>query len=483
MIPATIDTHIRVKKRHLPDDSEVDIKAALSLKNEDKKKAIRERVRAAHLLPEWIVLWRDSIMGDELVLPRGFASDFINLVEQYGQTVDWIDNRVDIPLDSEYANDLTRIDLRDHQISAVEDMLHNEQGIYKAPPGSGKTVAVLEAIRRSRQRAIILVDKSGLAEQWVQRAKYFLGVDIGFIGDQTFDPGEITVALKQTLWSRRKELQMEDFFDEWGFVAYDECHHVTADTYQYIVQQFPARYLLGVSATPARVPWTFPIAESLLGPVIHETRREDLTEEGFLVKPKIIVVPTNFDFNFHGTFVHKKRRIQNNYQKGMVELVENNSRNNRIVDIICRGPDHAHVVTSRRIEHLVRIQKMIQSRDVFDPDRVVVMTGKDSRERRTEIGKMADDSCCVILSTVLDEGIDIPRLDRLHLIWPERNIASIRQKIGRVERGANGKLSAKVFDYYDAKVGLLRSQFQDRMSGIYRAEGMEVEYLDPTADS
>lgn len=473
-IPVFIGTHLRVHERDLPPGVAQEAKEALQIPNEAKVQARREKLPEWIQMPDYIELWRYDGHG-RLVLPRGFLSSFIKgLSNEY--KFEWEDERTLVPMDEEFLSYLNPITLRPHQEPAVRAMLHAENGIYEAPPGSGKTITVLEAIRRSQQRAIILVDKSNLAEQWRLRAKEFLGVETGMIGDGVFDPGEITVALKQTLWARRHQLKREGFFDEWGFVAYDECHHITAETYQFVVQQFPSRFLFGVSATPARVPWTFPIATGLLGPIIHRTRRDFLQGQGILMRPKIKVVATDFSYQFTPTKINKGGyRVGNNYPRMMKALVEDTSRNRSIAELIAAHPERHILVVSQRLEHFKRIRDQLGWMQY--QGKCLEMTGKESRQERMKIQQIANEEPCVVFSTVADEGVDIPRLDMVVLIWPTKNISKIRQQIGRVERGHSDKPDPLVFDFYDARVPVLKRQFSDRCAGVYKAEELDLEYV------
>lgn len=470
-IPAEIGTHIRVRERDLPPGAADELKEALSIPNRDKELARREKLSDWFLMPDTIDLWRYD-GHNRLVIPRGFKSQF----EKGLGRIHWSDCRKSVAMDEEFLHDLRRIRLRPHQEPAIRTMLEQECGIYEAPPGSGKTITILEAIRRSGQRAIVLVDKSNLAEQWRQRALQFLGVETGLIGDQTYDPGEITIALKQTLWSRRFELKQDGFFDEWGFVAYDECHHITAETYQFVVQQFAPKFLIGASATPSRVPWTFPIATALLGPIIHRTGRDRLRDQGILMKPDIKVVPTTFEFKFRQTAINSRGyRVGNNYPKMMKELVKDNSRNNHIAECILSHTDRHILVVSRRLEHFTEIAKRLRKLEY--PNKILEMTGKESRSERMAIQAYANENPCVVLSTVADEGIDIPRLDMVMLIWPTKNISKVRQQIGRVERGFPNKPTPLVYDFYDSRIPVLKRQFSDRCAGVYKAEDLSIEYL------
>ena len=116
--------------------------------------------------------------------------------------------------------------LRAWQGPAVEVMRSHHQGIYKAPAGSGKTVAVLALIQQLACRSIVIVNTKDIVWQWNERAAEFLGESypVGQIGDGIFDVSPyLTIATAQTLHSRFDSLEAEGFFDEFSLVCLDEC--------------------------------------------------------------------------------------------------------------------------------------------------------------------------------------------------------------------------------------------------------------------
>lgn len=474
-VPVTVDTHVRVHESFLTPLIVDEIKEALSIPNKAKLNARKEKLPDWRDLPDSIIMW-DYDEKDRLKLPRGFQKKLSEGLGKAGYEIDWRDETSSIEMDEEFYSELTPITLRPHQVPAVNAILESKNGIYKAPPAAGKTVSILEAIRRSGQRSIILVDKSELQEQWVRRIKEFLGVDAGRIGEGEFDPGEITVALKQTLWRRKDELLYFGFFHEWGFVAYDEVHHVTAETYQFVVQQFCPKYLIGASATPVKIPWTFPIARNLIGPIIHTTTSEELQDSGYLMKPRIRVIETDFNFNFRPTYINDGGyRVGSNYQKLIKEIITNKNRNQLIVDSILERPDKRILVTSARHQHFDELEKLLI--EYKYPRSIMRLTGKENRDERLYVIECIRSSPGVIFSTVADEGLDIPTLDTLIIAFPTRNIRTIRQKIGRVEREAPDKQQPEVLDIYDPLVGPLKNQFRERLYGIYKTEKMDIEYV------
>ena len=59
------------------------------------------------------------------------------------------------------------------------------------------------------------------------------------------------------------------------------------------------------------------------------------------------------------------------------------------------------------------------------------------------------------------EGLDIPRLDRLHLATPQKDYAVITQSIGRVARTFDGKKQPICYDYVDT-FGMFENMYKLR---------------------
>src|SRR6185436_20442546 len=108
------------------------------------------------------------------------------------------------------------------------------------------------------------------------------------------------------------------------------------------------------------------------------------------------------------------------------------------------------------------------------PDPIYRLTGQDSNDHRKMVKAAMDDHPCVVLSTVADEALDAPRLDRLHLVFPQKNAGLVTQIVGRVERKAEGKTDAIIFDYVDGKVGPLEKQWRVRRFDVYEPRGYRI---------
>lgn len=476
---AVIDKQVTLIKDKFPESLLDYLRKNVSIKNPAKMVAQKEHLYGWWKMDDYIELWTED--EKNFYIPRGYALERMEL--------DYLDKRSKAFVDY---FDLSQVNLRDYQIKALKEILDKAQGVWIAPPGAGKTTTTLEAIRRSNQRALIIVDKTNIAEQWRERAKQFLNKDIGLIGDGVYDEQDITVVLQQTLWSRKDQLKKKGFFDAWGFVVVDECHHVTSDTFQQVISEFSSFYRIGISATPYKARGYEDIVDIILGPTFHETEKNSLRKKGWLIKPKVKIWSTNFEHDYFSThkangvdcYVEsctrdvKKRRHQNNYADITNALVENYERNLKIAENISRELKDGHciVVLSRRLKHLDTIALMVASISGSYKWNYQ-FTGKQTTDERMEVVKRADEGKCVLYSTIADEALDIPRLDRVHLAWPTRNTDLIIQQVGRIERPHKDKKDAIINDYLD-DVGPLRSQLKERAYNVYIKDKLTIEVED-----
>lgn len=440
---------------------------ALEFDNPEKIKQRSQRVFGWQNLPDKIVLWWR--VGDLLIIPRGFALRFKKGLETGGHDVEWKDRRI--------SKRHSKLDaakspvLRDYQSKAVDRIIAVQQGIYRAPPGAGKTVAILEAIRRTQQRALVIVDKINIAEQWRERIAEHLGVESGLIGDGAWEDRQaISVALQQTLWSRRLELDNRDWWSNFGFVCLDEMHHVPANTYSSVLQRFPARWRIGASATPDMHEEWMPLAHAVLGEIVHETTYAELEDEGVTVKPRVVAVRSDFDYPFR-----RDARGRNNYTQMVGALAIDQARNSRIADVLEREKGHHVLVVSDRLEHLRQLRAYAWSRG-WDPWDMHDFTGKQTRQQRKEIvSKITDSKQSLTFSTIAREALDVPPFDRIVLAWPVKNTGAVEQYIGRIRRTFPGKSDAVVYDVFDQRVGVLRNQFKKRRA-FYARQDLELNF-------
>lgn len=469
-IKIALDHKLRTPASALPPDVRANVIEALTIPNQAKFAALKAKEWDADLLPDTIPLY--SFERAQLVMPRGFLGDFLHGLVASGHSFQLDDQRTW----KEIFHAGQKMLLRPWQEPARDAMIEHEQGIYKAPAGSGKTVTALAVIRKLGCKSLVIVNTKDIMWQWQQRVEDFLGphYPVGQVGDQTFDVSPyLTVATAQTLHRRFDALEADGFFDEFSAVVLDECHHATAETYNRILNRFSARYRFGVSATPDKT-GDFALATAVLGPVFHTTRPAEVIKHGALMQPTVIRVPTKFGFGFRGAESRWKR---SNYPQMVEALVRNMARNELIAHAVVINEGHHQLLVSKRLEHLELLRARIESKGFVDP--IVTITGQDSNEVRQQAKALAETQPCLLLSTVADEAMDIPRLDRLHLAFPARNPGLVTQQVGRVERTHPQKKDAIIYDFCDLNVGPLERQYYIRRTEVYLPRGYKISTLKP----
>ena len=462
---ALLDSHLRIKISTLPHGAKEAICDALTIDNVEREKAKKQNIWGWRAMPEYIELWK--IEDDNLICPRGFADTFGRTIrEYYEKPITWFDNRT---FESEFFDTTNRRAPKEWQQPAIEAIKNKHQGIYKAPSASGKTAVILFTIHDICCKSLIIINTKDILWQWQKRIEEFLGpVPTGQIGDNVFEVSDyITISTAQTLHRRYETLKEDGFFEQFSLVCLDECHHSSAETYYRLMDSFTAKYRIGVSATPEKAQ-NFELSKAVLGPIIHETR---VHEVDILQKPSVIRVTTDFKFGFRGN----KGGRRSNYPQMIDALIHDEDRNLLIMGLLKKEETHHCLLLSKRLEHLDILENL--AHEYGYQGEILKLTGSESREDRKEAKAIAEDEPCLLLSTLADEAFDVQRMDRLFLVFPQRNHGLITQQVGRVERKHPDKKDAIIYDFADLKVGALQSQWRARRFEVYDQRGYDVKTI------
>jgi superfamily II DNA or RNA helicase len=267
-IPGPIPEEVRaflaqrlfIEKEGLPSPLLNQIKRLAAFQNPEFYKKQSMRLSTA-LTPRVIACAEESTV--HIGLPRGCQIDLENLLTMYDVKLLVEDRReVGKPIDIAFQGQLSTL-----QEQAAQALLQHDIGVFVAPPGVGKTVLGTYLIAARARNALILVHRQPLLEQWVAQLAMFLGVEeksIGTIGGgKRWPTGRIDVAMIQSLVNRG---EVDDLVAKYGYVIVDECHHLPAVSFERVLAEVKARYVTGLTATPARRDGHQPITEMQLGP-------------------------------------------------------------------------------------------------------------------------------------------------------------------------------------------------------------------------
>ena len=336
----------------------------------------------------------------------------------------------------------------------------------------GKTVVAAQLIARRGVNTLVLVHRRQLLDQWIERLSTFLGLprkSIGRIGGGRNTPtGLVDVAIIQSLV---KKGVVDDRVDGYGHLVVDECHHLSAHSFEQVARQAKARFVLGLSATVARKDGHHPIIFMQCGPVRHRVNaRAQAAARPF--EHYALVQPTSFQA---ARAPEPDRRLE--FQTLYRELVEDDARNRRICEDVIESLHNGRspLVLTERNEHLDRLERGLAENVRH---LVALRAGLGKKQRQAIADRLASipgDEPRVILATgkYLGEGFDDSRLDTLFLTLPVSWRGTIAQYAGRLHRLHDGKREVRVYDYADLNVPMLARMFDRRCRG-YEAIGYTV---------
>jgi superfamily II DNA or RNA helicase len=334
------------------------------------------------------------------------------------------------------------------QKDALRTMLLQEQGLVIRPPGTGKTEIIVAFLALVATKSLVLVHTEDILQQWIARCEMLIpDASIGVIRGKEFRIGDVTIATVQT-FRREINIRGKALAEKFGAVVLDEAHHAPASTFDEVLNQMPAKYRLGVTATDTRADGKHPYMRTVIGPVIYRQK--------FASKVPVICVPVKshkFYYGFRGPW---------DWANLVNALVDDEKRNAVIAKIasaeIRQG--NSILVLSRRIEHLEKIKAEITSKD----GEVEILTGARTKVDRSRI--LADFRAgrvlCLLATQLADEALDVPILSRVILTFPGKHGGRLIQQIGRAIREHPEKEDAIIYDVVDEKVGVLRRQWMQR---------------------
>ncbi|WP_026078051.1 DEAD/DEAH box helicase family protein [Pseudomonas sp. PAMC 26793] len=396
-----------------------------------------------------------------IALPRGCLDAALELLGENGVTP--------ILKDERFAGDTIDVSflgtLRSDQEAAVSAMLSHDTGILCAPTAFGKTVSAAALIAARGINTLVLVHRTELLRQWQERLQVFLGVGNGVVGTLGGGKAKLTgiidIAVMQSL-SRKGEIS--DQVKNYGQIIVDECHHLSAVSFEALLRSATARYVLGLTATPVRRDGQQPIIFMQCGPIRHSAARPASAPHDLSVVPRLlskpIVVPDGF--GIQDVFRH---------------LVDDSERTAKIVSEIELAYNEGRkiLVLTERTEHVDALELELKQR----VHNLFTLHGRVPKKQRIsrmhELESLPPDAPRVLLATgkLVGEGFDHPPLDTLVLAMPISWKGILQQYAGRLHRSHADKADVRVIDFVDEGNVALMRMWDKRQAG-YKAMGYRM---------
>lgn len=424
-----------------------------------------------------------DITDEYLALPRGCEDavrDFFNLKGVQFKFVDKTNHGT--PIDVVFKGDLHK-----DQTEAVAHLSQHCNGVLSATTAFGKTVATIGLIAQNKANTLILVHTKTLLDLWVERISEFLSIKyeqeqqqkgrgrrkkwspIGILSSQINTlHGIIDIALIQSCIS---DNETKPFLQNYGMVIVDECHHVSAFSFEQVLKATNAARVYGLTATPIRKDGHQPIIFMQCGPIRYNaTADHQMQSQSF----ERILMPRFTSFRLTGD-------DKPSYNMIARALSEDECRNNLIVKDVCDAVNCARspIVLTSLTAHVETLAQLIR----FHCKNVITLvgseSGKEKRHKQELLQSIPASEPIVLVATgkYVGEGFDCPRLDTLFLASPVSWKGIVAQYAGRLHRDFDGKNEVRIYDYIDMHIPMCETMYNRRLKG-YAAVGYKLKAND-----
>jgi len=362
--------------------------------------------------------------------------------------------------------DLVNIELRPYQEEALKAWIENKyQGIIALPTGSGKTIIGIAAITKVNKRTLIITFTREQMFQWKEAIYKYTNIEPGVVGliySNEKRIGPITITTYQSGYRQIKDLA--PYFD---FLLVDEVHHLPAEKFKYIALHSIATYRMGLSATVVREDGKHVELFPLLGGIVYHKSVAELANQGYLARYRIISVKIK---------LKPDERKQYEELRKTYQLFAGGRTFNEVLDAAMKGDERAKYAlrihnqmkmllakSSAKIDEAVKIaqkelargskiiiftQYVEQAKEISNRLGAYLLTGEIPPEKRKRILREFKDADkgILVVTTVGDEGLDIPDANVGIIVSGTGSRRQFVQRLGRILRPKKGGNEARLYE-------------------------------------
>ncbi|WP_255190881.1 DEAD/DEAH box helicase [Natronobeatus ordinarius] len=363
-------------------------------------------------------------------------------------------------------------ELRTYQRDALEDWLETDRwgglddhtpplpvacapaGVLELPTGSGKTVVALKAIERLSVPTLVVVPTIDLLEQWQRELEREFSIPVGRFGGGEQRLEALTVSTYDSAY-----LKADSVGDRFGFVVFDEAHHLGGEGYREIARLLAAPARMGLTATFERPDGAHEVIEALVGPCCHRVDVDELAGDHLadydLKRLEVALTPAERDeydrhqkvFTDYLARSNVQLRSGSDYQK----LVMRSGSDPRAREALLAKQRAREIVFGSEAK-LDALEDILED---HREDRVIVFTAYNdlaygvaerfllpalthqtgASERREILERFREGTYSrVVTSNVLDEGVDVPDANVAVVLSGSGSEREFTQRLGRILR-------------------------------------------------
>lgn len=351
---------------------------------------------------------------------------------------------------------------RPYQEQVHQELLKASRGVVDAPPRSGKT-----------RMGARIVDSLGLPAVWivpsVQIVQQTYNVLVDFWGpehvgrfdgqatpEQRIAEREVVVATPQSALSLPK-----DWWATRLVLLIDEFHHSASEMYHRISNlAVNAYYRYGLTGTHFRTGDDLLAMEAVCSRKLAKIEIGDLVRDGYLAEPRVMFVRAP-GIARSGGFEYREA-----YRRGIVHSKGRNALIAKLAHMLLERGEPTLVLTRQRA-HADKLGRMIEGAQV-------VKGGAGASTARTLQAFSDGRYECLVGTTVIGEGIDLPRASALVYACAGCDGVSQVQSYFRPLTAAPGKRYGRIYDFWDGHHKTLERHSNRRLAMSRQQFGARV---------
>ena len=381
-----------------------------------------------------------SLIGDQIVLPRGAIHILKEAARTYNISLSWDSQVTKRGTQTVPMEDLA-VTLRGYQKEVVASMLRGVQGYIKAPCGSGKTVMGASALVCAGEPGLVVVHTKDLLDQWTQLLRSWdcpVRSIAGGSKDNARRPlqvrrgqPEFAVATVQSL--TRMGEKANGLLSSAGAILVDEAHHSPANTFRKLIQSCPARYRWGVTATPDRDDGWDVLMPLVLGRELWSIDMSKLVNLGWLMRPNLVAIES-------GATLDESQYVERgsvNMARALNFISRHAGRNHLLIELaqMFTADNRTTLLLVPRVDQAHSLASLLQSEGIVS---MAVTSKVSSGLRKQRLQQLRNGSIQVLVAT---QAVIIASTGRA--------AGRAVQRIGRAMRCSNGKRTPIVVDIVD----------------------------------
>lgn len=348
-----------------------------------------------------------------------------------------------------------------HQKEALEAWKNaNGKGVVVLPTAAGKTYLAQLAIVDTQQTTLIIVPTLDLMQQWYAQLEIaFPKTKIGLLGGGSHDNTPILVSTYHSAAIHAKNLG-----NLYGFLIFDECHHLPTDFFQVIAEESIAPYRLGLTATPERGDGSHRHLDRLIGKVVYRKTSKQLSGDT-LAEYQIIPIKVALSPEEKEKY-HQAIKIRNDFLRENNIFLSSMDGWQQFIKLSARSNQGRRAMLAHRESKEIasgtsaKLRVLTELIEKHYPDKILIFTNDNAtvyrisqqylipaithqtpvKERHQILSKYRQgDYKILVASHVLNEGVDVPDAKIAIILSGTGSTREYTQRLGRILRKANQK--------------------------------------------